>query len=217
MNEEEIKKTAVEAEGAYNTLDEAVSALEAYKRMGDNVYINFSDKKLYSLLDDRDSCYTKVTGEDYETYTGHLEEEERNFRIERLQDELEALKKIPDWQRRGYALIYPQQKKEWDKCVKARASDLYFGSDLENALEIMESLAKDGDMEKAYQIYQDANHSGMSASVVISIVASFSDKGTQFYRYAYAKEGVKLDIEDEKYLRKIDAKFISYQAENEDL
>ena len=91
------------------------------------------------------------------------------------------------------------------------------GKDLENALEIMESLAKDGDMEKAYKIYKDANHSGLSESSVRNIVVSFSEHGTRFYRYDAMKSGMTLTEEDEEALNKIDEKFQSYQTEKEDL
>ncbi len=217
MNEEEIKNKAVLDDEFYNTLDEAVFALQYYKRRGMNVYIPFRDQKLYSLLDDRDSCYIKVTGENYETYTKHFEEEQRKRKIERLQEEIEALEKVPEYIARGEAIIYPQQKKDWEKCVYAKVSDLYVGKDLENALEIMESLAKDGDMEKAYKIYKDANHSGLSESSVRNIVVSFSEHGTRFYRYDAMKSGMTLTEEDEKALNKIDEKFQSYQTEKEDL
>ena len=213
MNEEEIKRTASEDDRFYFTLDQAVDALEDYKKKGMNVYILFRDQKLYSMLDDRDSCYIKVVGEKYETYTRHLEEERRKIKIESLKEEIEALEKIPDWIARGNAIIYPQQEKDWNKYVRARASDLYHGKDLENALQIMESLAKDGDMEKAYKIFEDAGHSGLSESVVLNGVAKFSNKGTLFYKHALAKQGRILDDKDEKYLKELDDKFAQYEKE----
>ena len=52
----------------------------------------------------------------------------------------EATANIPEWKKRGEALIYPERKENWHKCVEGRARDLYKGMDLVNAMEVMESF-----------------------------------------------------------------------------
>ena len=214
MDNEEIMKNAREDEHYYNTLDQAVVALENYKKKGENVFINFNNHKLYSLIDDIDSCYEQVTGYDYETYQTNRREFLTRQREESIREELEALDKIPGWEKRGHAIIYPQQQKDWDECVRVRAGDLYHGTDLENALRVMESLSKYGDMEKAYKIYDAPWHSGASSAMVKGIVLSFSENGTKFYRYACKKEGIEITPEDEQRLKEIDDKFAKYRAED---
>ena len=94
----------------------------------------------------------------------------------------EAFAKVPAWIEKGDKLIFPQRHEKWQECVAARASDLYKGSDLENALAVMESLANGGTVEEAKNILDGAGHSGMSYSMTMRIISSFSKRGPEFYR-----------------------------------
>ena len=49
-------------------MDKVIDYLDAARSENENIYINYKDYTFYSLLDDRDTCYLKVTGYDYETY-----------------------------------------------------------------------------------------------------------------------------------------------------
>ena len=80
-------------------------------------------------------------------------------------------------------MIYPQRQETWKDCVKIRAHDLYNGMELDNALDTMECLENGGTIEEANKILEDANHSGMSYSVTLSIIVSFSKRGPEFYRF----------------------------------
>ena len=62
MTQEEIKQTAVKCTKPFQYLDTAVRELKKAKQNGENIYIEFSGEKLYSLIDDENSCYVKVTG-----------------------------------------------------------------------------------------------------------------------------------------------------------
>ena len=87
---------------------------------------------------------------------------------------------IPNWIEKGEALIFPERYAEWEKGVVARASDLYHGLELDSALEIMTALENGASMEEAKQIFDKQEHSGMSASMVRSILFAFSSKGPEF-------------------------------------
>ena len=63
MNEIEKQKIMAKAElypGYLGDLDDAVEFLNDARAEGRNIYIEFNGQKLYSLLDDEDSCYMKV-------------------------------------------------------------------------------------------------------------------------------------------------------------
>ncbi len=61
------------------SLDDVISYLELMcageEKFRVNVVVEFEGHKLYSLLDDRDSCYRKVYGLDYKQYLENLEDE----------------------------------------------------------------------------------------------------------------------------------------------
>ena len=217
MNKKEIMKNAREDERFYLDLDEVVAALETYKKNDINVFIQYNDKNLYSLLDDRDSCYMKVTGKTYEQYNEDREAFLKHMEEQRIKQQINALERIPEWTLRGYSIIYPQQRKQWDKCIKKRIEGPYVGDDLENALEIMEMLAKEGDLEKAYKIFDDANNSGGSAASVLDAVITFSEQGTQFYGYLNKKMGYDIRPEQEERLNNIDEKFKSFHEKINDV
>jgi len=63
--EEQIKKEAKKREIDFTCdLDDAVKILKVAKEKDENIYINFNGYNLYSMFDDEDSCYKKVTGRD---------------------------------------------------------------------------------------------------------------------------------------------------------
>lgn len=81
------------------------------------------------------------------------------------------------WKKRGEALIYPERKENWHKCVEGRAIDLYHGCDLVNALKVMEALEEGKTIEEATKIANDAGHSGASWGMLMKIVSTFSKQG----------------------------------------
>lgn len=65
MNEIEKQEIMAKAElypDYIGHLDNAVKLLNDARAEGRNIYIEFNGQKLYSLLDDEDSCYMKVVG-----------------------------------------------------------------------------------------------------------------------------------------------------------
>lgn len=113
----------------------------------------------------------------------------------------EATANIPEWKKRGEALIYPERKENWHKCVEGRARDLYKGMDLVNAMEVMEALEQGETIEEATKIAEDAGHSGASWGMMMRIVTTFSKQGPAFYR-ANNKE---ITPETEAYLQKLES------------
>lgn len=189
-------------------LDGAVKVLEEAKSIGWNIYIDFNGHKLYSLLDDEDSCYHKVLGiskaESEERHRKWLEEYEAREKKEKA----EAEAKIPAWIQRGEKIIYPQRKAEWKRCVEIRASDLYHGYELENALQAMETLEAGGSLEDARKIIDDGGHSGCSYGIAMSIILTFSKHGPKFFRFM---EGDYMNEEREASIAKIEAENAEFE------
>lgn len=196
----------------YGDLDQVIAKLAIFLEEGVNVYVDFNGHKLYSLLDNADSCYKKVTGKTKEEF----EEAERKWREEYRRKEAEESAKaeaaIPSYIEAGKGIVYPQKLDEWEKCVRGRVSDLYHGADLANAIEAMKELEKTGDFAKAKKVIDNANHSGASYGMVMRIIVNFSKKGPDFYEFMepeYSKEP-----KTKAFLDKLREENKKYEAEN---
>lgn len=207
---EQIMEEAIEIDFYGSTLDNAAAELAEQKKKGNNVYIDFNGKKIYSMLDDVDSCYQKVCGctkaEFEERQRKWHEEYEAREKIEKA----EAEAKIPEWIEKGKKYIYPQRILNWKECVPIRAGDLYHGRDLDNALDIMELLENGGSIEEARQMIESQGHSGASYGIVRSMILTFSKRGPEFVRVA---DPAVLNYPDSvKYIEQIEKENAEYAA-----
>lgn len=166
---------------AGSNIESTVYTLLAHKARGESVYCMYNGHRLDSDTISMDSAYLEITGYTKDDYEAKREEWRRNFERETQEEEARAMARIPEWIEQGQAIIFPERHEEWEKCVNARASDLYHGLDLEGALDIMVALENGASMEEVMQIFEDQNHSGMSASMVRNIVFTFSSKGPEFW------------------------------------
>lgn len=182
-NENEIKAEAKPYEKWIYNIDELVSLINEYREKGENCFFEFKNEKFYSLLDNEESCYKKLTGMTKDEY---VEKQERLRKEQERRDEEEkqrAIKNIPNWIEKGKKYIYPQRYKKWTECVEYRAEDIYHGMDLNCALEIMDHLDKGVPFQQVYDIMKEQNHTGLSYSTVMSMITNFSKKGPEFYRF----------------------------------
>ena len=180
--DEELMNEATLVKVRVDDLDGAVKFLKEAKEAGSNVKIEFRKKTLYSMLDDEDSCFIKVFGK---TKAEHEEELAKELAEEDLRDQkrkAEVQAKVPQWKERGHKLVYPEQEKEWDRCVDIRVSDLYNANELEYALQVMEALDAGKSVEEAIEIAEKYDYSGASWGVMKSVVTNFSKRGPEFYR-----------------------------------
>lgn len=133
------------------------------------------------------------------------EEQDKDLRQYEIALKLEQERKtalqasITEWKNRGYEVVYPQRKDEWDKCVEARADDLYDGREVAQALDVMEALENGAAVEEANKIAEKGS-SGASWSMLMNIVVKFSKRGPEFYR-ATARV---IPPESERYLQQIE-------------
>ena len=162
-----------------NDLKDVVKFL--VKEKGNNIACKFNGHILYSEFDTPDTCFLKVTGMTVEERRIASEKWMKEFNERREKEYREAIASIPEWEKRGEALIYPQRKEEWRRCVEGRAKDLYHGKDLVNAMEVMEALEQGATVEEATKIAYDANHSGASWAMMMRIVTKFSKRGPEFF------------------------------------
>lgn len=161
------------------TIESAIKELRTYK----DAFGVFNGQRLYSDIDDVESAYKKITGKtkaecDAETkrWNDEYEEKERKHKED-------MPKLIVEWTQKGNAILDSKYHEKWAKCVSIRLGDLYHGMELGATLEIVEQLNKGCKLEITKDIIDRQGHSGMSYSLVCSMVKAFCDRGSEFYNY----------------------------------
>lgn len=165
------------------TLDEVIDLLMDLREKGEIVGCYFQGNRFNSGTITPDSAYKQVYGLTKKEY---LQQQRKQRTWQEICAELEmaeqaAKLRIPYWLEEGKKYIYPQKEAEWKRCVNIRADDLYAGLDLDYALEAMNALDKGKSFEEVAQLIEEQNHSGSSYRIVMSIIASFSKNGPEFY------------------------------------
>lgn len=173
-----------EIEFGFGNIESAVKELNQYKERGELVYGEFNGQKLYSDKDDLDSAYVKITGKT----KAEIDEAER-IRHEEYQEQQrkhkEAIPKLTkEWIEKGNAILDEKYHEKWAKCVPIRLDDLYQGMELGATLDIVNELNTGCDIDVAKGIIENQGHSGMSFSLVCSMIISFCDRGAEFVNYA---------------------------------
>jgi len=166
--------------GAGQNIESAVKDLKKHK---DLVCGSFNGHILYSDIDDVDSAYKKITGKTKAESDAELKAENDRY----LDEEKKHKEAIPDltkeWIEKGNEILAEKYHETWAKCVPIRLGDLYRGIELGATLDIVKELNAGCDLETAKVIIEGQGHSGMSFSLVCSMVKSFCDRGTEFVNY----------------------------------
>lgn len=169
--------------GAGETIEDAIKYLMKFKEHGELAYGDFNGKKLYSDIDDLDSAYKKITGKTKSEFDA-----ERKAENDKYQEELKKHKEsIPEltkeWVQKGNVILDEKYHNKWAECVPIRLNDLYRGMELEATLDIIKELNEGCKIERAKEIIENQGHSGMSFSLVCSMVRAFCDRGVEFVNF----------------------------------
>ena len=120
------------------------------------------------------------------TMEGETREEiraEQEAELKKIEEEREARaeankKKIPEWIEQGNALIFQEKQEEWKEYVESfKGKSINYAEIVGEALEVMESLEKDGSMIKAEEVLASQGHSAASMAEVVNTVFRFSKLG----------------------------------------
>lgn len=151
-------------------LDEKVEELQRYGKE-QKKYMKFKGHIIYSDMT-LDEAYLEIFG------TTKEERDKREREAEALREKKEKEKRekaiafIPDWQKAGEKFVAPEKLEFWNETVVASANSWCHGWDLEDMLEISNALIE-GDLEKAVEIFKKQRHTGMSGSLVFSLLEEF--------------------------------------------
>lgn len=159
------------------------SAVKKLKESGELVCGSFNGEMLYSDIDDIDSAFKKIIGKT----KFELDSEKEKFRLNYKKREEEHKEEIPKlteyWIKKGNEVLAKEYHKFWAECVPIRLDDLYKGMELGACLNIIRELNAGCSLETAKYIIEKQEHSGMSFSLVCSMVKSFCDRGLEFVNY----------------------------------
>ena len=109
----------------------------------------------------------------------------RKFKNNKMNKYKEAIPELTkEWIEKGNTILDEKYRELWAKCVPIRLGDLYQGMELGNCLEIVEQLNNGKTVEEVKPLIENQGHSGMSFSLVCSMVKSFCDRGEEFVNYA---------------------------------
>lgn len=169
--------------GLGGSIDEAIGQLAQYKERGELAFVIFNGQKLYSDVDDVDSAYMKVLGRTKAEFDEHSRRERQEYEDGRAAHKAAIPKLTKEWIEKGNSILVPQYRELWAKIVPIRLGDLYEGMELEACLDIVKELNNGCELEVAKSIIEGQGHSGMSFSLVRSMVKSFCDRGDEFVEF----------------------------------
>ena len=177
-------------------LDNAKPVLDNLaQKYGQLVSMDFNGHTIRSDMS-IDEMYLEVLGRTKEEYDKLIEESHQKQQEEESRARIEAEAKMPERIEAGKAFIYTEKQQDWENCVKARSEDLYYGADIDDALEAMSLLDQGASFEDVEKNLIDGGQSGASFGMIRNIIFSFSKRGPEFYQASREAEGRPLTKEE---------------------
>lgn len=165
------------------TIDDVVAELLEYKKNDKLACTDFNGHKLYSDTVTIDNAYLEIVGKTKSEY----DKAQKEWREKIIREQEEHKAKIPEltekWIKEGHKILDEKYWSFWDECVPIRLEDLYHGMELKACLDIVEPLNNGCSLEKAKEIIESQDHSGMSYGLVRAMVVEFCDRGEEFAKY----------------------------------
>jgi len=175
-----MEKVYKEIEFGFGNIDSAVKELKNHE---DLVFGIFNGEILYSDVDDLDSAYKKITGHTKAEFDEAARQRSEDYERQERRHKKAIPELTKEWIAKGEEILDEKYVELWRKCVPVRLSDLYKGMELPMCLDIVKELNNGCELQKAKEIIESQGHSGMSWSLVCSMVKSFCDRGEEFVKY----------------------------------
>ena len=165
------------------SIESAVCQLLASQVKGILVCGDFNGVILYSDTVTLDSAYQSIIGKTKAEYDRKYQEwlDNYNKQEQEHKEQIPALTK--EWREKGKSILTEDKWEFWDEIVPIRLGDLYQGMELGCCLEIVQLLNNGGSLEDAKEMIGNQSHSGMSYSLVCTMVKEFCERGEEFVKY----------------------------------
>ncbi len=168
---------------AGENIESAVRELDSYKQRNELACGSFNGQMLYSDIDDIDSAYKKITGKTKSECDEVYRKRKEKSETEKRKPEESIPELTHKWIELGKNILDEKYLELWNECVPIRLEDLYRGVELGDCLDIVKELNNGCELEFAKTIIKGQGHSGMSFSLVCSMVKSFCDRGVEFVKF----------------------------------
>ncbi|MGL4761864.1 MAG: hypothetical protein ACRCWG_10490 [Sarcina sp.] len=130
-----------------------------------------------------DGAYKLVTGMTKKEHDELIKNKAEEYEKECEEHQKQIPTKVEKWRAEGRKVLDEKHWELWDKVVPIRLGDLYQGMELGASLDIIKVLNETGDLDRAKEIIESQNHSGMSFGLVCSMIKAFCDKGEEFAKF----------------------------------
>ncbi len=139
---------------------------------------SFNDHTITSQMT-LDECYRIITGKS----KAEFDEASRKWVEEYKRQEREIQQRIPsmveEYKEKAKGLIKEGEWEYFCKILPIRCGDLYHGLEIQSMLDIIRVLLNNKDdmavaLDEAHKVFDNQNHSGMSAGLVMRLVQRFS-------------------------------------------
>lgn len=155
----------------------------SYKEKGVLACGDFNGKTLFSDTVTMDSAYLNITGKTKSEFDKWEKEYINKIKKEKQEHKENITNLSKMWSAKEREILTEDKWELWDKIVPIRLNDLYRGIELGNCLEVVEVLNNNGTFEDAKKLLEEQSHSGMSFSLVCSMIKNFCSKGDDFVDY----------------------------------
>jgi len=176
-----MKKNYIEIEFcAGQGVESAVKELKEHK---DLVCGSFNGQMLYSDVDDMDSAFKKVTGKTKTEFDEDERKRQEEYEAENKRHKEAIPKLTEEWIEKGKIILDEKYLELWNKIVPIRLGDMYKGMELKASIDIIDKLNNGCELDVAKGTIEEQGHSGMSFSLVCSMVKELCNRGAEFVSY----------------------------------
>lgn len=159
------------------TIDSCLKSLRemaAADESGEVLKAVFNDKYLLST-DSDDDAYLRITGKTKAEHDEYMRKWREDYEARRKAHEARIPELTEHYRKEARGVIIESELEYWDKIVPIRLGDLYRGMELDQVLDCArvmrdETLSRIERLRKAYKIFNDAGHSGMSAGLTMAML-----------------------------------------------
>lgn len=105
-------------------------------------------------------------------------------------------------------IIYPERMELWTKIAKSSEEDIYGGSDASFTLRAIDMLQQGKSFDEVYNMM--CGLSVFAFGMILCRIAVLTERGSEFFRYTYKRDGQEITEETEKKLQEFEKENAQY-------
>ena len=165
------------------TYKEAYDYLQSLKDVnGLLYYANFNGNRITSDMT-LDEVSKTITGKTYEENELEKKDNSRLWELKRAEWVLKRVRNISDLIEESEDIITKEKSEEWKTIINNNAKDEYGFFILKESLGLLKMIKENKTNQEIKEEFLSQDHSGFSASVVLSILEEFSDRGKELCNF----------------------------------